>query len=160
MTSFLIRPMEPRDAAPIARLAGTLGYSARPDDVAERIARLSRNSSNAVFVAESSDVVGWIHSSEEATLTDGPFVEIRGLVVDERFRKRGTGRALVAAVERWATGRGIRRVRVRTRTERREAHAFYASAGYRLAKTQSVFEKSLTAPAPNEETEPAGAKAD
>ena len=152
--------MEPRDAAPVARLAGALGYSVSPEEVAERLARLSRTSSNTVFVAEAGEVAGWIHASEEATLTDGPFVEIRGLVVEEGFRERGAGRALVAAVERWALGRGDRRVRVRTRTARREAHAFYASAGYRLVKKQSVFEKSLASPALNEATEPAGAKAD
>jgi GNAT superfamily N-acetyltransferase len=129
----------------VARLSAELGYPAVAKEIASRFAGLSGRPAGAVFVAETShgEVIGWIHVSEDATLTDGPIAEIRGLVVDSRTRGRGVGRALVDAAENWAGSRGYPRVRVRSRVVREDAHRFYASAGYSIAKTQHVFDKLL-----------------
>jgi len=143
--SIRIRPMTADDAAAVAGLSGELGYPAEAGDVALRFAGLSERPAEAVFVAESApgQVIGWIHVSEDATLTDGPIAEIRGLVVDSRMRSRRVGRTLVQAAEDWAASRGYPRVRVRSRIAREDAHRFYGSAGYAMAKTQHVFDKLL-----------------
>ena len=143
--SVNIRPMRDGDPEAVARLAGELGYPAAAGDIATRLAALSARSGDALFVAESptGEVLGWIHVSEEATLTDGPIAEIHGLVVDTRFRSRGIGRALVAEAERWAISRGCPRVRVRSRIVREDAHRFYRARGYGVEKTQHVFSKPL-----------------
>lgn len=60
-----------------------------------------------------------------------PIVQITLLVVDERARRHGVGRALVAAAEQWARDHGCRRIVVTTALHRAEAHAFYESVGYR-----------------------------
>ena len=140
-----VRPMEARDAASVARLSGELGYPVQESDVRERLRRLSARPAEALFVAESppGEVAGWIHISEDATLTDGSSAEIRGLVVDARARGRKIGSALLAHAEGWAAGRGYRRVRVRSRTWREDAHRFYRTNGYDLEKTQHVLGKPL-----------------
>ena len=139
-----IRPMAAADAGEAARLAGELGYVSDPLAVAARFAALAA-STDAVLVAENGGggLSGWIHVARDATLTHEPAAEIRGLVVDAASRRRGVGRALVAAAEAWARERGLARVRVRTRVTRTEAHAFYVECGYTLEKTQEVFEKRL-----------------
>ncbi|MGE5279037.1 MAG: GNAT family N-acetyltransferase [Acidobacteriota bacterium] len=139
-----IRPMKTDDAAAVARLSGELGYPAAAEEIAARLAGLSGRPAGALLVAEAAgEVIGWIHVSEDATLTDGPIAEIRGLVVDSRMRGRGVGRELVGAAEGWAASRGYPRVRVRSRVAREDAHRFYGSAGYAIAKTQHVFDKNL-----------------
>lgn len=140
-----IRPMELRDAAAAARLSGELGYPVTEQEVAARLSGLAGRSENGVFVAELSSgaVVGWIHVSEDRTLTDGPTAEIRGLVVDARFRSQGIGRALAEEAERWAVSRGYPLVRVRSRIAREDAHRFYRTRGYAVDKTQHVFSKPV-----------------
>jgi GNAT superfamily N-acetyltransferase len=140
-----VRPMESRDAGSVARLSGELGYPAAESDVRERLARLSARPAEALFVAESppGEVVGWIHISEDATLTDGSTAEVRGLVVDARARGKKIGSLLLERAEGWAAARGYRRVRVRSRTWREDAHRFYRNNGYDLEKTQHVLGKPL-----------------
>jgi GNAT superfamily N-acetyltransferase len=137
--------MEAGDAGAVARLSGELGYPAAADDIATRLAGLAGRPGQALFVSEapSGEILGWIHVSADATLTDGPTAEIRGLVVDARFRRQGIGRALVAEAERWAASRGYPRLRVRSRIVREDAHRFYRARGYAADKTQHVFSKPL-----------------
>ncbi|HEY7111528.1 MAG TPA: GNAT family N-acetyltransferase [Thermoanaerobaculia bacterium] len=138
--------MESRDAGPVARLSGELGYPVEEGSMRERLERLSGRPAEGLFVAEDppGEVVGWIHISEDATLTDGPTAEIRALIVDARVRGRKIGRELLSRAERWAASRGYRHVRVRSRTWREDAHRFYETNGYGLEKTQHVLGKPLT----------------
>jgi GNAT superfamily N-acetyltransferase len=65
------------------------------------------------------------------------------MVVDEKKRRSGVGRALMAAAERWAKSRGVKLLRLRTEISRADAHAFYESLGYARLKTQHVYRKPL-----------------
>ncbi len=140
-----VRPMEERDADAVARLSGELGYRADARDIVRRLGALAGRADMALLVAvdPAGTILGWIHVGKDATLTDGPVAEIRGLVVAEGSRGRGVGRALVEASERWAASRGNPRVRVRSRIARADAHRFYEACGYALEKTQHVFSKAL-----------------
>jgi len=140
-----VRAMRADDAGSVARLSGELGYAATAEDIEGRLSALTESPHDALLVAAaaSGEIVGWIHVSRDATLTDGPIAEIRGLVVDARFRGRGVGQSLVAEAERWAASRGYRRVRVRTRTTRQDAHLFYRACGFELMKTQDVLDRRL-----------------
>ena len=73
-------------------------------------------------------------------------VEIGGLIVDERWRRRGIGRQLVHAVQGWAVERGAVELSVRCREERTESHTFYESLSFRYTKTQRVYRKRLVRP--------------
>ena len=133
------------DAAEAERLSGSLGYSSSTEAVAARLAALEGSPHDAVFVAENGagGLAGWIHVARDATLTHDAGADIRGLVVDGGARRRGVGRALVAAAETWAADQGLARVRVRTRVSRADAHEFYRACGYAIEKTQDVFEKRI-----------------
>jgi GNAT superfamily N-acetyltransferase len=99
-----------------------------------------------VLVAELApgQVIGWVHGSEHELLEIGRRCEILGLVVDERYRKRGVGRRLIAALEQWAVSRGLEQMSVRSNAVRSESHPFYESLGYARAKTQYSYRKQLS----------------
>ncbi len=71
------------------------------------------------------------------------FAEIGGLVVDTQARRQGIGRALMAQAEVWAKEHGFAEVRLRSGLHRADAHEFYQSVGYELAKTSHMFRKSF-----------------
>ena len=146
MTGYSIRQAREQDCAEIARLATQLGYPTTDGAMQKRLQRLLASSNDVVFVAEAADggLAGWIHGVLSQFLESDFRLEIAGLVVDERFHRRGVGRELVARVEAWALERGVEQIMIRCRTTRAEAHRFYESLGYSEAKTQIVFRKSLT----------------
>ncbi|HLX69742.1 MAG TPA: GNAT family N-acetyltransferase [Verrucomicrobiae bacterium] len=145
MSSHSIRSAREQDSPEIARLATQLGYPASADVTQSRLRRLLTSSSDAVFVAEAPDrrLVGWIHGILSQFLESEFRVEIAGLVVDERFHRKGIGRDLVERVETWALEHGVAQASVRCQTKRTEAHQFYESLGYTETKRQVVFRKPL-----------------
>ena len=142
---MIIRPAERRDIARIAALAGELGYPSTADEMARRLAALGWR--DAVLVADDDGgaCVAWIHVGIIDSLESDRFAEIRGLVVAEASRGAGIGAALVRAAEEWARGRGCPRVRVRSNVLRERTHRFYKRLGYRVGKSQKVFDKSILA---------------
>lgn len=145
MSSYSIRPAREQDSVEIARLAAQLGYPASADVIRTRLQRLLANPGDAVFVAEAPDgkLAGWIHGVLSQFLESEFRVEIAGLVVDERFHRKGIGRDLVQRVETWALDHGVTQASVRCQTKRTDAHQFYASLGYTETKRQVVFRKPL-----------------
>ena len=140
-----IRPVEPRDAAEVARLATQLGYPSTADQVARRLAVLATKSESAVFVAEGEGRLdGWINVQGRHQVESDPDAIIEGLVVDEAARRRGVGRALLGTAETWAKERRYGTVRIRSNTIRVDARRFYESLGYEVFKTQNAFRKTLT----------------
>jgi len=139
---MIIRAAEPRDVAAIAALAGELGYPSTAQDIVRRLAALDERD-DAVLVAEDGGAcIGWILVSVIASLEHDPFAEIRGLVVAAAHRGGGAGAALVRAAEEWGRGRGCAKVRVRSNVVRERAHRFYERLGYRVVKSQKVFDKT------------------
>ncbi|MGH8095468.1 MAG: GNAT family N-acetyltransferase [Chthoniobacterales bacterium] len=88
---------------------------------------------------------GWIAAERRLLLHEASRVEIVALVVDLSARRSGLGGALVRAVEQWAVAEGVASIFVRSNVTRRESHPFYLSLGYRRAKTQHAYRKSLGA---------------
>jgi GNAT superfamily N-acetyltransferase len=141
----VVRRATPADARRLAALSGELGYPASPEDIGRRVAELTERADALILVAELApgDVIGWIHGSEQLLLESGRRCELVGLVVDPRARGRGVGRRLVAEVEAWAAGRGIRQMAVRSNVTREESHPFYERLGYTRVKTQHAYRKRL-----------------
>lgn len=122
-------------------MAGALGY---PPLTEAPLAAVLASGDHLVLVAEAADaVVGWAHVFIARRVASAPFGEIAGLAVDERARRQGVARALVAAAGAWARQRGIGRLRVRVDTRRDGAHKFYETIGASRVKTQTVFEVRL-----------------
>ena len=141
-----IRPPLPSDVRRVAELTSQLGYPVRSRVLSSRVARLAVDPNQFVRLAESADgqTLGWIHAAEQDLLESGRRCEILGLVVDSASRRRGVGRALIRAVERWAAQRGLKELSVRTNIARSESHPFYERLGYQRAKTQHVYRKKLS----------------
>jgi GNAT superfamily N-acetyltransferase len=133
------------DADRVAALCTQLGYPATPAQISRRIEGLSPClDSQAVFVASlNSTVVGWIEVSICRNLQSDPFVLISGLVVDQSARGLGIGKRLCEHAEAWARAKGIRLLRLTSRSTRAGAHRFYLRDGFTETKTSKVFEKVL-----------------
>ncbi len=139
------RPMTAGDAPAVSLLSAQLGYPISAAIITERLAMISRSPDHSFFVAEiDGQAAGWVHVYGVHLLeSPAPFAEIGGLVVDTQARRQGVGRALMAQAEAWALERGYAEVRLRSGLHRTDAHKFYESIGYTLAKTSHMFRKSL-----------------
>ena len=140
-----IRTMRADDAAPVAALAGELGYPAAESDVRHRFAGIEGSADAAAFVAESGEgqILGWVHVFVARLVESEPYVEVGGLVVAELSRGRGVGRALMTAAEEWTAASGCTTIRLRSNVLRDDAHRFYAHIGYERVKTQHTFRKRV-----------------
>lgn len=140
--SVRIREAEPKDAAEVARLSAELGDPMDPALAAKRIAHISEQPDNTIFVAMSgkATICGYIQVYAVSTLHSDLAV-IAGLVVDEPVRGKGVGMRLVVEAEEWATRRGLHAMTVRSRIAREGAHEFYKRIGYEFVKTQHMFRK-------------------
>ena len=145
--AITIRRLTLEDAAAAARLSEHLGYPADPGVMEARVAAVLEEPDHAVFGAESEDgsLLGWVHICFRRLLIDPLSAFVEGLVVADGARRRGVGRALMAAAEDWARLGGARAVRLRSGVPRTDAHAFYRALGYREGKAALGFEKDLEA---------------
>jgi N-acetylglutamate synthase-like GNAT family acetyltransferase len=145
--AFIVRSAQTADAAGMAELSGILGYPADPDTMRSRLEKLFGREEHVVFVAEiNGEVVGWIHGAAQPNLVADRTGEICGLVVADGKRIGGVGRRLVEEVEKWARGRGLDQVSVRSNIARTESHPFYEKIGYTRFKTQHAYRKRLGQP--------------
>ena len=149
---FTIRTVRLRDIPAITRLNAQLGYPESTGNIVLRYRLILRDRRNhRVFVAvagvsteqPNQEVIGWIHVFADKLLTVGPRAEIGGLVVDERWRSRGVGAALVKRAEQWAQRKQLLEVVVHTNVVRIRAHSFYERCGYKLLKQSRVYTKVL-----------------
>jgi len=129
---IVVRDAAASDAEAMAHLCTQLGYPAGSDSMPGRLSRLSADPNARAFVATQGDgVIGLITVHLRNTMNhEAPIAQITLLVVDERIRTRGAGRALVHAAEEWASARGARRIAVTTALDRDGAHVFYEKVGY------------------------------
>ena len=143
-----IRDARPDDAPALARLVDQLGYPTSAEAVAARLRRLEESPADCVFVAElDGEVVGAASVHFSLTLEyDEPAAKLSAIVVDERYRRRGIGEALAAAVEEEAKRHGCCLVFLTTAERRADAHAFYRRLGYE--ETGRSFAKPLTSSSP------------
>jgi N-acetylglutamate synthase-like GNAT family acetyltransferase len=125
---FKIRAAKPADAEAIAHLSRELGYPAELKTIRERLRRILGRDDQRVVVAEvpNGGVCGWLQAHSSVAVESGLRVEIVGLIVSEKMRRRGVGRSLVA----------------QSNAKRVESKVFYPSLGFLPSKTQVVYRKS------------------
>ncbi len=138
-----VRFMTTNDLPAVAALSGQLGYPVAAATLETRFERLAATSDALLVAEDERGVVGWLHVGSHMSLEAEPLAIIYGLVVDERARRHGAGRALVERAEAWARERGIPRIRVRSSVSRSESHEFYPALGFRRVKTQHCYELAL-----------------
>lgn len=140
-----IREARPADYARMAELAGQLGYPSSAEDLARRLGSFEASGERVAFVAQLPDgeIGGWIGAFVYRSVEADARVEISGLVVDERYRSRSVGRALLERAEMWAREKGYSATSLRSNVIRERAHAFYERQGYKHTKTQKSFRKDF-----------------
>ncbi len=130
--SATIRKASLDDSSEIARLMTQLGYPTSIVEMHERLVVILSHPDYSTFVVESSGtIVGMVGACVGYSYeTNGPYGRIAALIVDESWRSRGIGAALVKEVERWLGERGADAIVVNSRQHRHEAHRFYKRLGY------------------------------
>jgi len=145
VVDLTIRLAELSDAQAIASLMGELGYPTRAAEMQMRLEPILQDSRYRTFVAvRGGKICGMIgtfcyHSYEHNNVGG----RILALVVTEKMRGEGVGRALISAAENDFSDRNITRLAVNTRFTREEAHKFYESLGY--TRNGFRFVKTLSA---------------
>jgi GNAT superfamily N-acetyltransferase len=116
----------------VAALLGELGYRSSAEQAAERIERIERDPSMLLVVAELGGEVAGLAALHVQNLVerDDLGCEVAALVVGRRFRRRGVGALLTAAIEAEARARGCASIMLSTAHRRADAHAFYEALGY------------------------------
>ena len=143
--SISIRQIKPEDAPAVKLLSNQLGYSISIEETENNIKAILANNDHSAFVAvQDETIVGWVHVFAAIHLESGPSCEIRGLVTDDRHRRKGIGRLLVEKSKEWGRSKGRQVLRLRCNMKRTEAHAFYFSIGFKETKQQMVFQISTT----------------
>lgn len=143
--SFIIRNAVAGDAAALVPLYADLGYPSSGDEMMRRLARVLADDNHRVLVAcdAAGAVIGCVHIGRLMSLDADLAGQILGLVVAEKTRRLGVGRALMAEAEKWAQAKQCVKVILRSSVRRTEAHQFYERIGYRNLKTQYAFRKDL-----------------
>jgi GNAT superfamily N-acetyltransferase len=138
-----VRAATEADAVPIAALSRELGYPEEARAIRDRLRRILSRDDQRVYVAETEGgaVCGWLQAHSSDVLESGFRVEITGLVVSEKMRRRGVGGSLVARAETWAAEISAGTIVVRSNAKRVESHEFYPALGYLPSKTQVVYRK-------------------
>jgi GNAT superfamily N-acetyltransferase len=141
--SVKIRDAHREDGPALAQLVGQLGYPASVEALARRVERLAASAADRLVVAElEGQIVGLASVHVSLALEyDEPAAKLSAIVVDERYRRRGIGEALVTAIEEEASKRGCCLIFLTTAERRGDAHAFYRKLGYE--ETGRRFAKSL-----------------
>lgn len=144
-TEPTIRPARPDDRDAVWHLLNGLARTSRPVRAAfdPTLDEMLVRPDVLVLVAESPalGVVAYLlASSRLSLLANGREVWVAELIADERVRRTGVGRALMARAEEWAREQGAARVTLSTS----RAHDFYRALGYDGFAT--YFQKTLAGP--------------
>ncbi|MBA4707416.1 GNAT family N-acetyltransferase [Aquitalea aquatica] len=143
--TIIIRPANYQDVPALTALTAEMGYPSGVEALGNRLTMLLGSPDlHQLWVAEiEGEVAGWLHAFWRPLLEAPAAVEIGGLAVGLRWRRRGAGRALVHVAERWALAKGATTVTLRSTIHREEAPDFYQNQGYQLSNAQNTFRKQL-----------------
>lgn len=137
-----IRHFKEADLILLRGLMLELGYSVEETDLSKNIKAIRHKGGEVLVAHENSVLVGSVCVLMDARLAEGIYAEIVSLIVSQRARRKGIGKALVKEAEIWASQRADK-IRVRANETRSAAHSFYLGRGYEHIKTQKIFTKKV-----------------
>ena len=141
----MIRRIKASDGEAVSEICViALGHGTTAETVEQGIARLGGDPSYYIAVCEDGgEVVGFIEAQKYGLLYGDDGWNIIALAVLPERQKQGIGKELISSLEELAAERGDSFVRVNSRAERQDAHAFYEHLGYECDKVQKRFIKYL-----------------
>ena len=141
MTDPLVRLATVADAAALEDLIRQLGFEENAAEISVRLAELE-HAGLAVFVAEADRrVVGCLTTSIMPVLhRPKPVGRISMMVVQEGFRSRGIGAALLRAAQAWLTEQGCGLIEVTSNLKLTDAHRFYERQGFEATSLRFAAE--------------------
>ena len=127
-----IRQAQRTDCARLSALIAQLGYDAAQGLLERRLEEYDETEKDRVLVGvEEGHILGLIVLNIAVPFhEDGKWGRISALVVADRARGRGVGRALLEEADAFFLSRGCRHVEVTSGARRHDAHRFYMSNGY------------------------------
>jgi GNAT superfamily N-acetyltransferase len=136
-----VRPARPADSAAIAALVSSLAFEASAEDIAERLAVLTKGRETPL-VAERGDAIGVLAWHVTPVLhRPKPVGRITMMIVADGERRRGVGRALVEAACDRLRSKGCGLIEVTSNVDLSGAHGFYRRLGFE--RTSYRFAKEL-----------------
>jgi N-acetylglutamate synthase-like GNAT family acetyltransferase len=141
---LFVRAADIKDSEYITKLSNQLGYETTNEKIQKRLADISNNDDNCIFViVDNENIIGWIHGFHSLRVESDSFIEIGGLVVDENYRRKGLGKMLIKKIIEWSHFKKSNKIKVRCNTLRKETHAFYNNIGFIEIKEQKIFDMKL-----------------
>jgi len=134
--------MKSSDRLTVVDLLDQLGYPTNPKVFQKRLKNL-KSKLDLLLVAVSDKKLAGFASLHLIPLVhkNGFLARITALVVDQEFRRKGVGKALVRKLETYALKNSAARLEVTSATRRKDAHHFYFEMGYQEYRKR--FMKSL-----------------
>lgn len=143
----MIRTIQQKDVSAIARICEeALGHRASTEVIARRIGELATDSAYYIVAFESEsdhEVKGFLQAEKYDLLYGEKGWNIIALAVVPEAQGQGVGKALLTALEQYAEKSEAAFVRLNSRVERTNAHAFYEHLGYHCDKVQKRFLKHI-----------------
>ena len=142
---FIIREAVISDAEDIYFINKTsLGYDYDLDKQRNNLESVLKDKTQVIFVADiGSKVVGYIHLTSYDVIYTDTYKNCLGLAVDNDYKRKGVGSALLNQGEIWAEDNGAVGIRLCSGIERENAHKFYKSQGYIENKLQKNLKKAF-----------------
>lgn len=135
MGQFEVRRLEPHEWEGTFPIVAQLRPQLDRLEFLQRVRRQSHSGYELVGAFSEGRLVGVLGMRPVHTLVRGPHLHIDDIVVDERVRKSGGGRALMAYAEADARARGMNAVFLDARPE---AIGFYETIGFALHAVPSM----------------------
>jgi ribosomal protein S18 acetylase RimI-like enzyme len=105
-----------------------------PDTELQRtgLQQLMQEPGAVILVAETGQEIAGMCTVQTviSTAEGGPAGILEDLIIRGKYRRQGIGRALMAAAEKWAGERGLKRLQLLMESENEDALAFYFKMGW------------------------------
>jgi aminoglycoside 6'-N-acetyltransferase I len=145
---MIVRPARAADRSEHARMRAALWPDADPAELAAELDELLADPDQVAFVAEQED--GQLCGFAEACVRpfangvdEAPCAFLEGWWVDVDMRRSGAGRALVAAIEDWARGRGFAELGSDALLDNTVSHQAHRALGFEERERVVYFRKRI-----------------
>ena len=143
-----VRRYRDGDWAEWLRMSIALFPDDTPDDLAKGMREFRARSDAEVFIVDRDNgSLGGFVEAGSRPYADGcdssPVGYVEAWYVDEDLRRRGHGRALLAAAEEWARSRGYTEMASDALLHNEMSHAAHRASGYEEVERHVVFRKVI-----------------